>query len=128
MTVTIESDEVDKVYSHTVKPYCFAKYPDGRTDVKPDNEITRLLERVMADNGTDNLTRAEKDRVANILYGVMGAGGSTYKLGGWAWPMGMCLPIILVRCYGNWSEYYAPDKTSLRKALSIPVDKMVYGD
>lgn len=96
-------------------PYQFAKYEDGRTDVKPDTEITRLLER--AASGA-RLARTEKDRVASVLYGLFGSQSSTYKLGGWAWPMGACLPRFLVklRHYG-WVERYAPDKTSLRRAV-----------
>jgi hypothetical protein len=95
-------------------PYKFASYPDGRTDKKPDNNITRLLERAAA-----GLTRTEKDQVAELLYGLFGAQSSTYKLGGWAWPMRSVLPRFLVNMRGHgWQEYYAPDKTSLRRVLS----------
>jgi hypothetical protein len=91
---------------------------------KPENEMTILLEK--AQDGKE-LTRAEKDRIANILWGLFGCHDSTYKLAGWAWPMYNCLPRILVRyTYDNRFEvYYAPDKSSLRKCLH-GVAEMVY--
>lgn len=101
------------------------KFSSCAREIKPDNELTRLLEKTQA--GTV-LTRDEKDRVANTLYGLFSSHGSTYKLAGWAWNMSMCLPRILVRFdYDNYfSPYYAPDKTSLRKALLGPIREMIY--
>ena len=33
---------------------------------------------------------------------------------------------ILVKQYGTWSEYFAPNKTKLRKCLYGRIDEMVY--
>lgn len=91
---------------------------------KPDNEITRLLEK--AQSGS-SLTREEKDRVSNILYGLFGAASSSYQLAGWEWDMWEYLPRFLVQYKGDrhfW-PYYAPDKTSLRKVLITPIREIV---
>ena len=93
------------------------KFSKTATEVKPDTPTTRLLEK--AQDG-QHLTRTEKDEIARVLYGVFGNHGSTYKLGGWAWPMAGFLKCILVEFtyeFGTYKAYYAPDKTSLRKVL-----------
>ena len=101
-------------------------YKFVRWDVppKPDNNRTRLLEKAQ---DKEPLTREEKDQIANILWGTFGANSSTYRLGGWAWPMSDCLQRILVQhTYDSgFDVYYAPDKTSLRKVLDH-VREMVY--
>lgn len=93
---------------------------------KPDNEITRLLEKAQR---KELLSRQERDRVAELLYGLFGGHGPIYKLAGWAWDMSTHLPRILVSFRwdgGRFESYYAPDKTALRKALPYPVREMVY--
>ena len=106
------------------------KFASTATATKPDNDITRLLEKAIR---KEKLSREEKDRIANILYGLFSGYGATYRLAGWAWYMADCLPRILVS--NTWSPqqfdaYYAPDKTSLRKALRglLPVNEMIYAD
>ena len=101
------------------------KFVEWDVPPKPDNDRTRLLEKAQ-DGG--ELTRKEKDEIADILWGLFGAMSSTYKLGGYAWPMNDCLKRILVRhTYNSYFDtYYAPDKTSLRKCL-FNVAEMVYG-
>ena len=48
--------------------------------------------------------------------------------------MGVCydyrafLKRILVKQYGQWCEYYAPNKTKLKRALVGPIEEMVYID
>ena len=91
---------------------------------KPDTEITRLLEKAMR---YERLTRQEKDRIAEILYGTFGSHGSAYRLAGWVWYMASYLNRILVR-FEHDSEfypYYAPDKTSLRRALYGKIAEMI---
>lgn len=66
------------------------------------------------------LNREEKDTIAARLYGVFGAHGSTYRAGGFAAPFHDHLPRFLVQekySNGTWKTYYAPDVTSLRRAL-----------
>lgn len=100
------------------------KFSSTATTEKPDNDTTRLLEKALR---KEALTREEKDKVANILYGTCSGHSCAYKLSGWVWHMYEVLPRILVRhrhdeCF--W-PYRAPDKTSLRKAL-YGVGEMVY--
>jgi len=98
-----------------MQPY---KFCDTATETKPDTATTRLLEKVL---GGSVLSRTEADNVAEILYGIFSPHSNTYRLLGWAWPMACCLPRILVGFGyepGVFRTYYAPDKTSLRKAIT----------
>lgn len=49
-----------------------------------------------------------------------------YRLGGRAYDFKPYLQKILVKQYDRWQEYYAPNKTTLRKCLYGRVQKMVY--
>lgn len=96
----------------------------------PKNEVTDLLDKAF---GETPLTRHEKDQIAELLYGLFGANSSTYKLCGWAWPMARARQMrrVLVKFRhdpGYWREYWAPDKTSLRRALpdQSQIVEMVY--
>jgi len=51
-----------------------------------------------------------------------------YKLMGWAYDLRPFLRKILVKQYGSWQEYYAPNKTALRKVLFGTIEKMQYLD
>lgn len=89
-------------------PYKFVSYAAKE---KPDTEWTRLLEAYA--RGVD-MARDEKDRIARIVSGNHGV----YRLAGWVWTMWDCLPKFVVDIEGWGLEYrYAPDKTSLRRAL-----------
>ena len=46
-----------------------------------------------------------------------------YKLGGWAYYFDM--PKFLVKQHGQWSEYFAPNKTALRNAIYGRIEKIV---
>ena len=99
------------------------KFSSTAVQMKPVTPTTILLENAMSGS---QLTREEKDKVAEILYGIMGS-GVVYKLAGWAWNMEECFPRILVKhkCDKYFTPYYAPDKTSLRKALKQQIDEMI---
>ena len=76
----------------------------------------------------ESLTRDEKDRVADLLYGLFGAHcGGQYRLAGWCWNLRQALPRFLVRYEHDdrFVPYYAPDKTSLRNALVTPIAEIV---
>ena len=106
-----------------LQPY---KFSSTAWKEKPVNALTELLERAMKD--LSSLTREEKDKVADILYGVGGCYSSTYKFMGWAWPMAPYLKRILVSFTyqpNTFNTYYAPDKTSLRKALVTSIYEMI---
>ena len=100
------------------------KFSKCATAEKPQTENTELLEKAMRNEA---LSRQEKDRIAEILYGLFGDHGSTYRLAGWAWHMSGVLPRILVRHTwdNSFCPHYAPDKTALRKVL-YSVAEMVY--
>lgn len=98
------------------------KFASTATATKPDTDRTRLLEKAIR---MEKLSREEKDRIGYF------SNDATYRLAGWAWYMADCLPRILVS--NTWrpqqfDAYYAPDKTSLRKALRglLPVNEMIY--
>ena len=56
------------------------------------------------------LSREEKDRVADGLYGLFGQSNATYKQGGWAAPFAQVLPCFWVQfTYGRIEQYFAPD-------------------
>lgn len=97
-------------------PYIFS---ECAVPVKPDTEITKLLEKCGDGVRYVFLTREEKDRIAEILYGLFGSHSSVYKLHGWAWPMHRVLRKFLIQFkYDSaYHPFFAPDKTSIRKAL-----------
>lgn len=106
--------------------YKFAHHENVPTS-PPKTPITELLDKAFSDTP---LTREEKDRIAEILYGTCGSGGASYKLSGWQWfmPPARQIKRILVSFNyerGTFRTYYAPDKTSLKKVLSN-VSEMVY--
>ena len=93
--------------------YKFSKYA---ADQKPDTDTTRFIEKVQTGAC---LSRNEKDRIAEICYGIFGSGFAGYKLHGWLWNIDKVLNEYIVEfSYGGFQSYYAPDKTSLRKVLS----------
>lgn len=49
-----------------------------------------------------------------------------YKLMGYSYNLRPFLSKILVKQYGEWFEYWAPNKTILRNALYGKIDKMIY--
>jgi hypothetical protein len=94
------------------------KFAKTAVEKKPKTATTALLEKAMR---TKRLTRAEKNRIAETLYGMFSPQNATYKLLGWAWNMRACMKRFLVSYKyesGTFHTYYAPDKTSLRKVLS----------
>ena len=52
----------------------------------------------------------------------------SYKLMGYAYDFRPWLRRILVRQYGSWAEYLAPNKTKLRECLTGSIQEMVYLD
>ena len=64
----------------------------------------------------ERLTREEKNWLAEKLSTSM-YGRTAIALMGWMFSFYNYTNRYLVRQYGQWTEYYAPDRTSLRKAL-----------
>lgn len=48
-----------------------------------------------------------------------------FKLAGWKYNFRPFLKRYLVKQYGNWIEYYAPNRTLLRKAIYGRIDELV---
>ena len=91
------------------------KFSRTAREKKPDNEITRLLEKAMA---LQSLNRQEKNRIAEICYGTFGSRFAGYKLAGWCWYLHGCLNQYVVEFnYGHLQYHWAADKTALRKVL-----------
>ena len=84
-----------------------------------------ILDKLMSDV---ELTRTEKNQVADKLYGTFSQHSSSFNYHGWRWVCHPHLKRILVRHrWSGWQEYYAPDKTSLRQALGgDPIMEMHY--
>ncbi len=92
------------------------RFSKSATDQKPDTDTTRFIEKIQT--GTC-LSREEKDRIAQICYGIFGSGFAGYKLHGWLWNIDKVLNEYIVEfSYGGFQSYRTPDKTSLRKALA----------
>jgi hypothetical protein len=48
----------------------------------------------------------------------------TLKIMGYKYNLRPFLKLYLVKQYGSWSEYYAPNKTTLRKCLHGAIEKI----
>ena len=97
--------------------------------IPPVNDWTILLDKAFTD---EPLSREEKNKIADILWGTFGAQSSCYKSMGWMWDMSEAKQVkrILVSFTydtGVFRTYYAPDKTSLRSVLSN-VSEMFYAN
>lgn len=100
-------------------PYKFSKCA---VNTKPVTDVTELLEKTMQGG---RLSREEKNRIAEICYGVCSQYSQCYKLHGWCWDLTSCLPAFLVEYEtGDIQKYYAVDKTALRKALHHKIRKI----
>lgn len=73
----------------------------------------------------EKIHREDKDWLVQKLYGVFGYSGPIAKSMGWAWDFTEFLNLYLVKQYGEWHEYRSFDKTSLRKALHGPIEKII---
>lgn len=49
----------------------------------------------------------------------------TYKQMGYYFDLRPSLKCYVVKHYGSWNEYFAPNKTILRKFISVRIDKIV---
>lgn len=97
--------------------YKFAHHDNVPTE-PPDGSRADTAESAWSETP---LTRDQKDALANLLWGTFGSHRSEYREAGWAWPLRSAprMVRILVRFpnESTFQAYYAPDKTSLRRAL-----------
>ncbi len=108
--ITPERDGAQKGKKKMNKIYQFAFH--GNVKPEPtDCEMFTLFRKIA---GGKALTRDEKDRVARAT-----VVSPTYKFLGYAAPFHEVLPrfVAKIQHYG-WLEFYTPDKTSLRRAIT----------
>ena len=77
--------------------------------------------RIKINNG-GKLTREEKDWLA---WQIRSCNGLGIKRGGYFFDFSDVLQGFVVKQYDQWTEHYAPDRTSLRKALYGRIAKIV---
>lgn len=93
--------------------YKFVKWDINPLDTLKGAKVYDLKVKCMEGK---RLTREEKNWLASKL--VTGSYGRTaIPLMGWMFSFYDYMSRYLVRQYDQWTEYYAPDRTSLRKAL-----------
>ena len=71
-------------------------------------------------NNGENLTREEKNKLAACI-----CHDGVTKSMGFRFDFRNAVKNYVVKQYGSWHEYFAPDKTSLRKVLSGRIQKIV---
>ncbi len=89
----------------------------------PQHEMFTLYGKLLKG---DKISSHDKQYIADHLWGTFGANSSTYRLGGFAAHFSEVLPRILVKQHGDWREYVAPNKSTLRNALYGHIDEMHY--
>lgn len=93
--------------------YKFVKWDINPLETLKDSTVYRLKVKAM---GGQKMTREEKDWLARNL-ALSTYGRSAIALMGWMFNFYGYVNRYLVKQYNSWTEYYAPDRTSLRKAL-----------
>lgn len=99
----------------------FVSWDVNPLDTLKNSQAYTLREKL---NGNGKMDRAEKNWLAENVC------NNTYfptaiPLMGYRFDFSDVLHKYLVNQYGQWSEYYAPDKTSLRSMLYGTINKIV---
>lgn len=109
-------------------PYKFSSSAYADMPVASSQEQDPTLFLIQRAFGPDSLNRQERNRLAEIMYGVFGS-GHTYRLVGWAWNMSVAQQLrrILVADVGGltFRTYFAADKLALRTVLDSQAE-MIY--
>jgi len=75
--------------------------------------------------GTQTITEFLKTKYGKgCIFGIENLHKGYYKLAGWCFDFNPYLKTYLVKQYGQWAEYKAPNKTLLRRSLYGKVDKI----
>ena len=100
--------------------YKFVKW-----DVKPLDSLqgSRVYDVKVKCMKGEKLTREEKDWLAEKL-STSSYGRSAIALMGWMFNFYDYMHRYIVRQYGHWTTYYAPDRTSLRRALYGRIEEL----
>lgn len=75
-------------------------------------------------NNGGKLTREDKDWLAEHLYHNCFF-STSLPLRGYRFDFSDTVKRYIVNQYGQWNEYYAPDKTSLRNTLRGKINKII---
>lgn len=99
----------------------FVSWDISPLDTLKDSRVYKLREKL---NENEKLDRAEKNWLAENVR------NNTYfrtavPLMGYRFDFSDILRKFLVNQYGQWNEYYAPDKTSLRNTLYGTINQIV---
>lgn len=88
-----------------------SKFSDSATK-EPANVTSQELIQTMKSNSRFH------SGVSNLLF------DGVYRVNGWAYDMRDELQCYLVKQHGHWQEYYAPNRTTLRRLVSGRIDKI----
>lgn len=98
----------------------FVKWDVRALETLKDSKFYVLKEKLMRG---DALTRDEKDWLARELT-TSSYGRTCIALQGWLFSFYDYMQRYVAKYYDTWYEYYAPDKTSLRRALGSGVKEI----
>lgn len=101
--------------------YKFVKWDVPPLDTLTNSKVYQLREKL---NKGEKISRQEKDWLAQELLGNSYFNTSV-PLMGYRFDFSDVVKTFLVKQYGDWHEYNAPDKTSIRNNLLGKIDKIV---
>lgn len=87
------------------------KFSNTASEVEPKSKMIDLYYALQQGK---KLTAKENQQVFDGLYGMSGGHKGSYKLAGWQYDFQPFLKRFIVNHYGNWSTYYAPNKSCIR--------------
>lgn len=104
-----------------VSIYRFVSWEIPALETLKGSKVYDIAEKL---NKNEPLSRDEKNWLAGEL--SQGINGKwNICLQGWKFNFSNAVKNYVVKQYGRWQEYYAPDKTSLRNALYGRIEKIV---
>jgi len=99
----------------------FVNWEVDPLDTLKDSRVYGL--RLRLNNG-DKMSREDKNWLAENLHRNSYFNGAV-PLMGYRFDFSDVIHTYLVKQYGQWREYYAPDKTSLRKTIYGRIQKII---
>lgn len=99
----------------------FVRWEVPTLDVLRNSRVYELRQRL---NNGEKMSREDKDWLAENLRSNAYF-RTAIPLRGYRFDFSDVIHKYLVNQYGSWQEYYAPDKTSLRKAIYGTINQIV---
>lgn len=104
-----------------VSIYKFVTWDVPELETLKESKIYKVAEKL---NNNKPLLREEKDWLATqLIHNTFG--NWNVSLQGWCFDFRNACKNYIVKQHDTWQEYYALDKTSLRKAIYGHIDKIV---